>query len=406
MQIDSPFPLTEHLKALHYNHTHPPDSHIVQPITAEIAKQLSHPPPNTGREIWLYELGRFLIQKTNAIIVALFADSPPCSAQTCPEMRASEWQYLCAVHDPPKSCAAIDYCCHTLDWAATMLCSSKMFPSRLALGSGAQAGFQGDRTLQAQMKEITNIFRRVYRIYAHAWFQHRDMFWRVEAKTGLYVFFKTVCDEYGIIQPENYTIPPEAEGLEPEVKEESTTTSPQEPILLQRDGSAPEEEPAGNHVLAAGDTTKRHRTTPSDRSTSVTSVATVIQEEAEEEEENQAQVDTASLEQQATSLKDFAESLPQPGQQQQEAEEPVKEEEAEAKEEKPSEDEEPPAPGLNRSDTLKAPKEEEEEEKAAGEPEGDGDLTVVTVVEGQPEEEPKKEEGAEDVKEEAPEQPE
>ncbi|KAK5119643.1 hypothetical protein LTR85_007472 [Meristemomyces frigidus] len=398
-EIDSAFQLTEHLKALHYSHTHPPHSHTTHPIDAAIARQLAHPPPHTSREIWLYELARFLIQKTNAIIVALFADSPPCSAQTCPEMRASEWQYLCAVHDPPKSCSAIDYCCHTLDWAATTLTSSKMFPSRLGLGSGIQsAGGSGggnDKVLQQQMKEITNIFRRVYRIYAHAWFQHREMFWRVECKTGLYVLFKTVCDEYGMIQTENYTIPPQAEGLEPPEQEETGEEDGQvqAPMILRKgDGDGAElgsshekatmlPEPVGNTILAAGDTTKRHRHTMSDRANSVT---TVIQEEAEEDED-EAQESEPSLERQATSLRDFAESLPQPGQHGGDEEDRPEE----------GESEEPtPDIGITRSDTLKPTKEAEEAEEPAAEEEeeeegeGEGD---ATVVEPEPEAKPDEE---------------
>ncbi|KAF2774485.1 Mob1/phocein [Teratosphaeria nubilosa] len=387
--IESPFPLTEHLKSLHYHHTHP-DSNTIAPITAEIARQFSSPPPNTSREIWLYELGRFLIQKTNAIIVALFSDDPPCSAQTCPEMRASEWQYLCAVHDPPKSCAAIDYCCHTLDNAATVLCSSKMFPSRLALGSGVGGGQQpGDRTLAAQMKEITNIFRRVYRIYAHAWFQHREMFWRVESKTGLYVFFKNVCDEYGIIQAENYTIPPEAEGLEPQPGDE-TATSPQGPTVLKRDdrgNDGPEE--MGNHIVAAGDTTKRHRhTMSSDRSSSV---STVIQEESEEEEaaeaaktarqaEEMEMAEPPSLERQATSLKDFAESLPQPGQVKTDN---TSEEATKIGEQSTAEVEsqvQEPMVGIARQNTMKPLKEEGGGQVDGAEGE---DRTEVTVIEAE-----------------------
>ncbi|GAB1743001.1 hypothetical protein NU219Hw_g8698t1 [Hortaea werneckii] len=412
--LDSPFQLTEHLKALHYSYTHPPDSSAVQPITASIAHDLAQPPPHTASEIWLYELGRFLIQKTNQIIVALFADSPACSAQTCPEMRASEWQYLCAVHDPPKSCSAIDYCCHTLDWAATTLTSSKMFPSRLGLGSSPSSSLSAagttaaaittDKVLASQMKEITNIFRRVYRIYAHAWFQHREMFWRVEGKNGLYVLFKTVCDEYGLIQPENYTIPPEAEGQEPSEKAEEEEGDgaglrPQKkqqhqllqtPMLLKRDMGA---EGFGND--AGVDTTKRHRHTLSDRSSSVT---TVIQEEVEEEDEQPTtrttttmttaeapeDQDEKSLERQATSLKDFAESLPQPQQTHQDEEAEVREEEDEAarqanddngpvntedptathpptvKEEEISAEDDP-APGIERSETIKPSREEGEE---------------------------------------------
>lgn len=221
-------------------------------------------------------------------------------------MRASEWQYLCAVHDPPKSCSAVDYCCHTLDWAATTLTSSKMFPSRLGLGSGSGGFAAGgpDKILQQQMKELTNIFRRVYRIYAHAWFQHREMFWRVEAKTGLYVFFKTVCDVYGLIQPENHTIPPEAEGLDSAVDElqrklDSVTIAP---VVLKRDPAevvTPQamQPPTTDQLMEGSETTKRHRHTKSDH---VKSLTTVIQEEAEEEEEG---LKKPSLDRKSTILK-------------------------------------------------------------------------------------------------------
>lgn len=294
-------------------------------------------------------------------------------------MRASEWQYLCAVHDPPKSCSAIDYCCHTLDWAASTLTASKMFPSRLGLGSGGVGG-ASDKMLQQQMKEITNIFRRVYRIYAHAWFQHREMFWRVEGKTGLYVFFKTVCDEYGMIQPENYTIPPEAEGIETEQGRGEQGQEYVQPTLLKRDElpihGQPEQnqppEPSGSHTIAAGDTTKRHRHTLSDRASSVT---TVIHEEAEEEEDEKH-----SLERQATSLRDFAQNL---SDRQNEQTNDV-ETEGDAKRDT---DEETtpvePKPGISRSETLTpdnaddaGKKTEDVEDEANAEP---GDVTVVEM---------------------------
>nr|OQO28061.1 hypothetical protein B0A51_08220 [Rachicladosporium sp. CCFEE 5018] len=374
-EIDSAFQLTEHLKALHYHHTHPqPDTsasaHTV-PITPEIALELAHPPPGTAKEIWLYELARHLIQKTNGIIIALFTDDPPCSPQTCFEMRASEWQYLCAVHDPPKSCAAIDYCCHTLDWAASTLCNSKLFPSRLNLGTG---GTQGDKMLNQQMKEITNIFRRVYRIYAHAWFQHREVFWRVEGKTGLYVFFKTVCDVYGLIQQENYTIPPEAEGLEPreEVGREDQQ-APMMPSLLRRQDGADdggEQEPAGNTIIAMGETTRRHRHTKSDMAPPIT---TSIAEEAEEEYESPAKPD---LERAATML---------PVEQKSEADDdaPAKDEEK-----SPVDEETDPDLGVTRSDTIKPFRDVEQSEvkqetsvKVEAEQEAIPEVTVVEVGE-------------------------
>lgn len=213
-QLDSPFQLQEHLKALYHNYTRPPGSSTLAPITREIATRLAEPPEGVERSLWLYELCRFLTMKANNLIIAFFAENPACSAKTCPEMRASEWQYLCAVHDPPKACCAIDYCCHTLDWATNILTSPKFFPSRLTLGSDASGG------AQTSMRHLTNIFRRVYRIFAHAWFQHRDVFWQVEGSDGLYMFFKAVCDMYRLIPEDNYTVPPEAEGEEEAEAEE------------------------------------------------------------------------------------------------------------------------------------------------------------------------------------------
>ncbi|USP73562.1 uncharacterized protein yc1106_00836 [Curvularia clavata] len=278
-EIDSAFQLTEHLKALHNFLTHPVGSNGTVPIDREMALKIAHAPENVDRTLWLYELCRFLIQKVNSIITALFADSPPCSSLTCPEMRASEWQYLCAVHDPPKSCCAIDYCCHTLDWAANTLTSPKHFPSRLALGT--------DQTTQhSQTRQLTNIFRRVYRIFAHAWYSHRDVFWHVEGRTGLYIFYKTVCDVYGLVPEDNYTIPPEAEGIDPS-SEPKIVAPPQimkrEPLDSGPQGS--DSTLAGamsEHSLSTAGTTKRHRHSPS---VGATVVHTVVEENEEEEEQ-------------------------------------------------------------------------------------------------------------------------
>lgn len=194
-------------------------------MTRETARILATPPPSIDKTLWLYELCRFLVGQCNSLIVGFLFDSPPCSAVTCPEMRASEWQFLCAVHETPKSCCAIDYCCHTLDWAANVVTNPKIFPSRFVVDAH-------DKNLA--LKNLVNVFRRLHRIFAHAWFQHRGVFWSVEGQTGLYVFFKTVCDVYDLLPAENYKLPPEAEGLEPTdaadaAVERKTILQPQQP---------------------------------------------------------------------------------------------------------------------------------------------------------------------------------
>ncbi|KAF5248101.1 hypothetical protein FAUST_508 [Fusarium austroamericanum] len=265
-ELDSAFQLQEHLAALHCYHT----ASNTQPISRETALQLATPPSGVDRTIWLYELCRFLISKCNSLIVGFLFDTPPCSANTCPEMRASEWQFLCAVHEQPKSCCAIDYCCHTLDWAANVVTDQKIFPSRFVVHNDNHSKNVG-------VKNLVNVFRRLHRIFAHAWFQHRGVFWSVEGETGLYVFFKTVCDLYDLLPAENYKLPPEAEGLEaPHVEQEATQPPPTilKPSSQQRGPPAEED-----NMHPTRTNTRRHiRSSPSTGS----AVTTVI--EAEEED--------------------------------------------------------------------------------------------------------------------------
>ncbi|CAG9997731.1 unnamed protein product [Clonostachys byssicola] len=266
-ELDSAFQLQEHLAALHYHHT----AEGTKPINRETALQLAQPPQGIDKTLWLYELCRFLISQCNSLIIGFLFDAPPCSAHTCPEMRASEWQFLCAVHEQPKSCCAIDYCCHTLDWAANVVTDQKLFPSRFVVLSDAHSKNVG-------VKNLVNVFRRLHRIFAHAWFQHRSVFWSVEGETGLYVFFKTVCDLYDLLPAENYKLPPEAEGLE-------TPPSEPEPEKMVQHILKPTAQPRGNGAdedsshHAGRTNTRRHiRSSPSTGS----AVTTVI--EADEEE--------------------------------------------------------------------------------------------------------------------------
>lgn len=218
-------------------------------------------------------------------------------------MRASEWQFLCAVHDQPKSCCAIDYCCHTLDWAANVVTNPKIFPSRFVVLSEGH-----DKS--AVLKNLVNVFRRLHRIFAHAWFQHRGVFWSVEAQTGLYAFFKTVCDMYDLLPAENYKLPPEAEGLEPvpsekEDKKPVVTAIAKPPSQQQHETPEQEEE---RHALHARRTnTARHSSRPSTGS----AVTTVI----EEREDDQHDV--------ANKLKNMHISAPETVEEESEVEVPV-----------------------------------------------------------------------------------
>lgn len=75
------------------------------------------------------------------------------------------------------------------------------------------------------------------------------------------MLFKTVCDEYHLIPEENYTVPPEAEGLV--VKKEE---GPEAKSLLpkqDKETKAGSEEDEDKTMLSTGATTRRHKQTPS-----------------------------------------------------------------------------------------------------------------------------------------------
>ncbi|KAL8727184.1 MAG: hypothetical protein Q9166_006221 [cf. Caloplaca sp. 2 TL-2023] len=271
-QLDSPFQLQEHLKALYANFTRPEKGRNTVPINAESAQVLAKAPDGVDQGLWLYELCRQLVIKENDVVVGFFSESPACSKDTCPEMRASEWQYLCAVHDPPKPCCAIDYCTHTLDWAAASLASPKNFPSRLTLGNQSTGGSQGG------LRVITNIMRRCYRIFAHAWFQHRQVFWNIENIQGLYVFFKTVCDMYNLMPQDSYTIPTDLAGLA-SAEEESNDFDRSSAKNPDNDLSRGTETEATTTV-STGATTRRHKHTPSTGS-AVTTIAEGFEDDDE-----------------------------------------------------------------------------------------------------------------------------
>ena len=74
------------------------------------------------------------------------------------------------------------------------------------------------------------------------------------------MLFKTVCDEYHLIPEENYTVPPEAEGLAA-MKEEG----PEAKSLLRKqdnDTKIANEEGEEKTTLSTGATTRRHKQTP------------------------------------------------------------------------------------------------------------------------------------------------
>ncbi|KAF9428843.1 hypothetical protein BGZ94_000791 [Podila epigama] len=176
--IESPFALREYLQALIRQ-----DPHNVDLLVTVPNEQNENP--------WTYEHLCQVCLELNYLIVQV---EPECTPETCPEMRAEEWIYYCATHPSPRECCAIDYLTHTLDGASALLNNSKHFPSRIALPASAT-------------KNFSSIARRLYRIFAHTYFHHRDVFDAFEAETSLYERFLKLCKARGMITDKLIIIP-------------------------------------------------------------------------------------------------------------------------------------------------------------------------------------------------------
>ncbi|KAM5266821.1 MOB-like protein phocein isoform 2-T2 [Hipposideros larvatus] len=142
--------------------------YIQQNIRADCSNidKILEPPEGQDEGVWKYEHLRQFCLELNGLAVKLQSE---CHPDTCTQMTATEqWIFLCAAHKTPKECPAIDYTRHTLDGAACLLNSNKYFPSRVSIKESSVA-------------KLGSVCRRIYRIFSHAYFHHRQIFDEYEA---------------------------------------------------------------------------------------------------------------------------------------------------------------------------------------------------------------------------------
>ena len=143
------------------------------------AKTIS-PPEDTivNEALWKYEQVRYFCKELNWLVVQL---QGYCSPKKYPQMIATEqWIFLCAAHKTPKECFAIDYMRHTLDFVAIQLNDPKKYPTRTTIKEGS-------------IQKLGNICRRIYRLFAHAYYQHKKVYEEFESRTKLCQRFTLFC---------------------------------------------------------------------------------------------------------------------------------------------------------------------------------------------------------------------
>ncbi|KAI9479980.1 hypothetical protein LPJ78_005027 [Coemansia sp. RSA 989] len=134
-------------------------------------------PAGVSQSDWILEHMRQILIDMGYYLTQLHGE---CTSQTCPVMRAQETTYYCAgSHGHPRPCSAISYSVHTLDFAVCQL------PKR----------------------HFQSMARRLYRVFAHAYYHHREFFERQEAVGLLYSRFVRLARKYELVAESLVIIP-------------------------------------------------------------------------------------------------------------------------------------------------------------------------------------------------------
>jgi len=153
-------------------------------------------PESQDPNVWQYEHLRLICLELNTFLIML---SNECHPDVCDTMKATDdAEFFCAAHPKAQPCSAIDYSIHTVDGSISLLNCHSFFPTRVSIQPSS-------------LKHFSNIARRLYRIFAHAWFHHREIFVEFEHQTHLYarfLYFSTKA--FNLISPKVVIIPPEA----------------------------------------------------------------------------------------------------------------------------------------------------------------------------------------------------
>eukprot|EP01135_Chromosphaera_perkinsii_P000655 Nk52_evm22s147 gene=Nk52_evmTU22s147 len=146
-------------------------------------------------DVWVYEHMRNFCLELEQFTSQLLEDvCGPEVSPMCESMQASSWQYLCAAHSRPQTCSAIEYTLHTLDQTGAILNSNALFPSRVSVP-------------EKSVRQFQSICRRLYRIFAHAYFTHREVYDMWENETRLCARFQRFCELYQLVPDALLIIP-------------------------------------------------------------------------------------------------------------------------------------------------------------------------------------------------------
>ena len=139
----------------------------------------ANPPPSASPSLlkkWQYEVVRQLVVELNWLVAQVKQDGDPAALRNKMGV-GSKFTFLCSAHKVPRQCSAEDYMVHMLDLSAETLTDPKLFPPK-------------SKTISPKgQKILTDIVRRIYRIFPHCLYHQGPVFRAFENKRHLYSRF-------------------------------------------------------------------------------------------------------------------------------------------------------------------------------------------------------------------------
>lgn len=106
-----------------------------------------------------------------------------------------EYIFICAAHKGTSNCSAIDYMIHNLDNATAIVHSNNF--NRVAIPADSK-------------KHLHNICRRLYRLFAHTYFHHNQIYVEFENEMHLCARFTHFSRRFSMMSEEQYMLPEDA----------------------------------------------------------------------------------------------------------------------------------------------------------------------------------------------------
>jgi hypothetical protein len=105
--------------------------------------------------------------------------------------------YLCAAHKTALECSAYEYMIHNLDQSTSILQNVKNYSSRVSI---------------PEVKNLDTIVRRLYRLFSHTYYHHREIFNEFEKQMFLCQRFTEFTLKYGLLPVKMTNIPRNGAG--------------------------------------------------------------------------------------------------------------------------------------------------------------------------------------------------